>query len=335
MPTSDSREAPPPGAADHAGGVRDAGPKRTEGPGVVYVAILANAAIAVAKFIVAGVSGSSAILSEGIHSTVDTFNECLLLLGIRRGRRAPDPSHPFGHGKELYFWGLMVAVVLFGLGGGMAIFEGIVHLIRPRPAGDLLWMYVVLATAAAFEGYSFSVAFRALGAQNDHGSPMDWWRRVRRSKDPAVFSVFVEDLAALAGILFALIGITLGAVFDNPYFDGVASLLIGATLTTAALVLARETHHLLVGESARPEIVSSIRDLVESDAAVCGCDAPLTMQLGPEQILVNVDLRMQAGLSGAGQIAALERIERRIRERFPQVVRISLHPRSYHGPHAV
>jgi len=293
----------------------------------VYAAIFANAAIAVAKFIVAGISGSSAILSEGIHSTVDTFNECLLLLGIRRGHQSPDRSHPFGHGKELYFWSLMVAVLLFGLGGGMAIYEGVTHLLHPQPAEHLLWMYVVLGIAALFEGYSFHVAFRALGAQDDHGHPSAWWRRIRRSKDPAVFSVFVEDFAALTGILFALVGISLGAALHNPYFDGAASLLIGVTLTGAALILAHETRNLLVGESARPEIVSSIRKLVENDAAVCTSDVPLTMQLGPEQILVNVDLYMRPGLSGPEQIAALERIECRIRERHPQAQQISLHMR--------
>ena len=162
---------------------------RQQGTRVVYAAIFANAGIAVAKFIVAGISGSSAILSEGIHSTVDTVNECLLLLGIRRSRFEPDRSHPFGHGKELYFWSLMVAVLLFGLGGGMAIYEGITHLVRPRPAADLLWMYVVLGVAAAFEGWSFAIAFRALGAQHDGGRPSRWWRRVHRSKDPSVFSI--------------------------------------------------------------------------------------------------------------------------------------------------
>jgi cation diffusion facilitator family transporter len=298
------------------------------GARVVYAAIFANASIAVAKFIVAGVSGSSAILSEGIHSTVDTLNECLLLLGLKRGRLAPDDSHPFGHGKELYFWGLMVAVVLFGIGGGMALYEGIAHLVHPRPIANLPWTYAVLGIAAVFESYSFVVAFRALGAQHDGGSPARWWRRVRRSKDPSVFSVFVEDLAALTGIAFALIGVTLGTLFDNPYFDGVASLFIGTTLSIAAWVLAHETRELLVGESARPEIVRSIREAVEGDDGVCASDEPLTMQLGPDQILVNVDLQLRSGMSGDQQIAVLDRIERAIRERHPQALRVSLRPHS-------
>lgn len=300
---------------------------KSSGKRVVNAAIFANAAIAVAKFVVASISGSSAILSEGIHSTVDTFNECLLLLGIRRSGLGPDELHPFGHGKELFFWGLMVAVLLFGLGGGMAIYEGIHHLLHPRPTRDLLWMYVVLGVAAAFEGYSFVVAFRALGAQNDGGHPARWWRRVRRSKDPAVFSVFVEDFAALVGIAIALLGVTLGAMLHNPYYDGVASLLIGVTLTAAAVVLAHETRKLLVGESAPADVVRSIRDVVQGEQWVCASDPPLTMQLGPNQILVNVDLQLRAGLSGEEQVETLARIERGIRARHPQAMRVSLQPR--------
>jgi cation diffusion facilitator family transporter len=293
---------------------------------VVYAAIMANAAIAVAKFIVAGMSGSSAILSEGIHSTVDTLNECLLLLGIHRSRVRPDEAHPFGHGKELYFWSLMVAVLLFGLGGGMAIYEGITHLLHPRPTQSLMWTYVVLGIAAIFEGYSFVVAFRALGAQSDGASPLKWWHRVRRSKDPSVFSVFVEDFAALTGIVIALLGVTLGTWLGIPSLDGVASLLIGATLTAAAVVLAHETRNLLVGESARPETVRNIFELVESEPGVRTSQAPLTMQLGPDQILVNIDLDLQPELSAREQLELLERISARIREQHPQVVRVSLNP---------
>lgn len=305
------------------------------GPGqgrrVVYAAILANAGIALAKFFVAAISGSSAMLSEGIHSTVDTLNECLLLLGLRRSRLGADDSHPFGYGKELYFWSLMVAVLLFGLGGGMAIYEGITHLLRPREAQDVPWMLAVLAVAAAFEGFSFMIAFRALGAQNDHGRPWRWWRRVRLSKDPAVFSVFIEDFAALTGIAFAFLGVTLGALLHNPYFDGAASLLIGATLTSAAVMLAHETRKLLVGESARPEIVRSIRDIVAAEGAVCAGDRPLTMQMGPDDILVNIELQLRPDLSGRELLAALERIEHGIRARHPQVRRISLQPRRWAG----
>lgn len=299
------------------------------GARVVYAALAANAGIAVAKFIVAGLSGSSAMLSEGIHSTVDTLNEILLIVGLRRSRLSPDDAHPFGHGKELYFWSLMVAVLLFGLGAGMAIYEGITHILRPRPAGDLAWTYVVLAVAAMFESYSFVVAFRALGAQRDGASPVKWWRRVRRSKDPSVFSVFVEDLAALTGILIAFVGVTLGARLGNPYLDGVASLLIGATLIVAAVLLAHETRKLLVGESARPETVREIRELVEAEPGVRASDPPLTMQLGPDQVLVNIDLRLAPDLSGDEQIALLKKLSSRIRTNFPQVFRVSLNPSAH------
>jgi cation diffusion facilitator family transporter len=294
---------------------------------VVSAAVAANAALAVAKFIVAAISGSSAILSEGIHSIVDTLNECLLMLGLRRSRRAPDVAHPFGHGKELYFWGLIVAVLLFGVGGGMAIYEGIAHLRHPQPTQGYGWTCLVLGLAAVFEGSSFAVAYRALGAQRDAGNPTLWWRRIRRSKDPSVFIVFLEDLAALVGIVIAFIGVTLGVIFHNPYFDGVASLLIGAVLATVAIALAHETRKLLVGETAPLEVVRDIRELMEREPDVRDVDSLLTMQLGPDEILVIADVGVRDGLTGQRQVELLEGIERQIRARHGSVKRIALQPR--------
>jgi cation diffusion facilitator family transporter len=294
---------------------------------VVYAAVFANVAIAIAKFIVAAITGSSAVLSEGIHSTVDSLNECLLLLGLRRSRRSPDQGHPFGHGKELYFWSLLVAVLLFGVGGGMAIYEGIIHIIHGESASDPLWSCAVLAIAACFEGYSFAVAFRALGAHHDAGNPLRWWKRVQSSKDPAIYTVFVEDFAALCGIIVALAGVGLGVLFDNPYFDGAASILIGCILATVAVLLAHETRELLVGESARPEIVAEIRALIERDPDVDSVEPPLTMQLGRDAILVNADVHLRRGLSGEDQVQVLERIVREIRTTRPQVSCISLQPK--------
>lgn len=295
---------------------------------VVLAAVAANVAIAAAKFVVAAITGSSAVLSEGIHSTVDSLNECLLLIGLRRSERRADAEHPFGHGKELYFWSLLVAVLLFGLGGGMAIYEGITHLLHGKRATDPLWSCAVLGVAACFEGYSFAVAYRALGANKDEGNPLGWWRRVQRSKDPAVFIIFVEDFAALSGILVAFIGVVLGVVFDSPYFDGIASMLIGCVLASVALVLAHETRNLLVGESARPEVIASIRELIAADPAVHSLDPPLTMQLGRDAILVNADVRLRAGMSGEEQAAALARIAARLREAHPQLRCISLQPKA-------
>jgi cation diffusion facilitator family transporter len=303
-----------------------------KGRHVVTAAIAANAALAVSKFVVAALSGSSAILSEGIHSTVDTLNEGLLMVGLRRSRRPPDTLHPFGHGKELYFWSLMVAVLLFGVGGGMAIYEGIAHLRHPQQTHNLVWTYLVLVLAAGFEGYSFAVAYRALGAQRDPANPSQWWRRIRRSKDPAVFTVFLEDLAALTGIAIAFIGVTLGAVFHNSVFDSVASLLIGAVLTTVAIALAHETRKLLVGETASLEVVNDVREIMEREAEVRAVDSLLTMQLGADEILLVADLQISEGLSGEQQVVLLERIETDIRARHPAVKRISLQPRRWHGP---
>jgi cation diffusion facilitator family transporter len=294
---------------------------------VVHWAIAANAALTVSKFIVAAFSGSSAILSEGIHSVVDTLNEGLLMLGLRRSRRAPDIVHPFGHGKELYFWSLMVAVLLFGVGGGMAIYEGITHLRHPQVTQSYGWTCLVLGLAAVFEGSSFAVAYRALGAQREAATPAKWWSRIRRSKDPSVFTVFLEDLAALAGIVIAFAGITLGVIFHNPYFDGVASLLIGGVLTTVAIALAHETRKLLVGETAPLDVVQDIRQVMESQPEVAGVDSLLTMQLGPQDILVMADLQLRNDMSGGQQIALLERIENNTRARHPAVKRMSLQPR--------
>jgi cation diffusion facilitator family transporter len=294
---------------------------------VVYAAVAANAGLAIAKFIVAALSGSSAILSEGIHSTVDTANECLLLRGLKRSELPPDDAHPFGHGKELYFWSLIVAVVLFGLGGGVAFYEGIQHLLDPQPLTRALWSYLVLGIAAAFEGYSFLVAYRALGAQHDAGRPIRWWRRVRRSKDPSVFSVFVEDLAALVGIVIAFAGIALGQLLHTPYCDGAASALIGLTLATVAFMLARESRGLLVGESARPEIVASIRETAAAVDGVHRALEPQTMHLSPDKLLVNLDLELVPAMSGDEQIATLERVEAEIRRRHPDVARMTLQPR--------
>ncbi len=294
---------------------------------VVYAAVAANAGLAIAKFVVAALSGSSAILSEGVHSTVDTANECLLLRGLKRSELPPDDAHPFGHGKELYFWSLIVAIVLFGLGGGMALYEGIQHLLHPQPLTKALWSYLVLGVATVFEGYSFLVAYRALGAQHDAGKPNRWWRRVRRSKDPSVFSVFVEDFAALVGIVIAFAGIALGQILHTPYCDGAASVLIGLTLAIVAFLLARESRGLLVGESARPEIVASIREVASADRAVHRALDPQTMHLSPDKLLVNLDLELEPGMSGDEQIATLERVETEIRRRHPDVERISLQPR--------
>ena len=194
---------------------------------------------------IAAITGSAAMLAEGIHSAVDTGNELLLLVGERTSERPPDRRHPFGYGKSMYFWALIVALSVFSLGGGLSIYHGIATLRHPPPLADPAWNYVVLGIAALFEGYSWNVSRKALNEHRQAGQTL--WQAVRASKDAAVFTVFIEDTAALLGLAIAAAGIAIGHGFDNPYADPAASLLIGLLLVGAAFALARETGGLLVG----------------------------------------------------------------------------------------
>jgi cation diffusion facilitator family transporter len=291
----------------------------------VYAAIGGNLAIAVTKFIAASATGSSAMLAEGIHSLVDTGNGLLLLLGIRRSRKPPDPNHPFGHGKELYFWTLIVALLIFAVGGGMSVYEGIVHIRHPSEPKDPTWNYLVLAVAAALEGFAWSVAYRELRKSR---GPRNLWSAIRASKDPTTFTVLVEDSAAMLGLLVAFLGVYLGHRFHDPYLDGAASVVIGVILGVVAVVLAHESKGLLVGESADPEVVQSIRALAEADPAVERIGPPLTMHLGPHEVLLNLDIQFRKGLSATEVEAAVDRLEKAIRARHPEVKRIFIEAES-------
>ncbi len=286
----------------------------------VFTAIAANLAIAVAKFVAAAVTGSSAMLSEGIHSVVDTGNELLLLLGIHRSRKPPDDMHAFGHGKELYFWSLIVAILLFGLGGGMSFYEGISHIRSPHPIENPTWNYIVLAVAFAAESVSWIVSARQM-KRSAHGKE-SLWRLFRRSKDPSVFTILGEDTAALLGLVVAFLGVFLGHSLHQPLLDGAASIVIGLILGAMGVFLAAESKGLLVGEGADPEIVTSIRAIAATDPAVVHVYRPLTMYFGPDQILLNVEVAFRPDLSAVEVTEAIERLEREIRKRHPQIRRI-------------
>jgi len=225
---------------------------------VIYAAIAANLVIAVTKFIAAGFTGSSAMLSEGIHSLVDTGNGGLMLLGVRRSRRPADAAHPFGYGKELYFWTLIVAIVIFAVGGGISAYEGLLHILSPKPIADPAWNYIVLGIAVVFEGYSFTVAFKAFQAER---GKLSIWQSIDQSKDPTTYTVLFEDSAALVGLVVALLGVFFAQFLDNPYFDGGASIVIGLILAAVAVLLAYESKDLLVGEALDPETLKDIRRL--------------------------------------------------------------------------
>ncbi|HEY8100682.1 MAG TPA: cation diffusion facilitator family transporter [Burkholderiaceae bacterium] len=286
---------------------------------VVYGAIAGNVAIAATKFIVAGITGSSAMLSEGIHSTVDTGNDLLLLMGMKRSQQEPDPTHPFGYGKALYFWSLMVAVLIFGVGGGVSIVEGVQHILHAEPLKNPFWNYVVLAVATLFEGASFTVALRAfLKEKGDR----PFWRTLHRSKDPTNFTVMAEDSAALAGLMIAALGIYSAHHFNLPWLDGASSVVIGILLAAVASLLIYESGGLLIGEGVSSETAEAIRKMVMDDEAVEIASRPLSMYLGPDSVLLTMDVYFKKGISSDLIVAAVRNIEQAIRTRYPLIKRI-------------
>jgi cation diffusion facilitator family transporter len=301
-------------------GVRDMASQTGERPITVYAAIASNLVIAVSKFVVAFITGSSSMLSEGIHSTVDTGNELLILLGVRQSRKKPDEKHPFGHGKELYFWSLIVALLLFSIGGGMSVYEGVTHIQHPVEITDLGWNYLVLGIAFIAESISWGVALKHTlkEKQEDEGL----WHAIRNSKDPSVFTVLAEDTAALLGLAVAFIGITLGHFLHNPVIDGVASIVIGAILILVAIFLAGESKSLIVGESADEGLVNQIRKIAEADAAIKAVPKLLTMQFGPNEVLVNMEIQFKPDQSSSQIVTAIDRVEHTIRDKYPQAKQI-------------
>lgn len=291
----------------------------SESKQAVAAAILGNAAIATIKFVAGAMTGSSAMISEGIHSVVDTGNGGLLFHGLRRGARAPDAAHPFGHGMEIYFWSLIVAISIFGIGGGMSIYEGITHMWHPSPLESATIAYVVLGLSAVFESLSFSVAWRAF---RKHKGPRSTVAAIHHGKDPSLFTVLFEDTAALAGLLVAFLGVLLSHVLDAPVLDGAASVVIGLILVCAAGWLAYESRSLLVGEAADPAVVQELRRIALADPAVLGLGQVLTMHLGPDEILLNIEVQFAPQLPAEEIHAAIHRIEAAISKPFPQINRV-------------
>ena len=294
-------------------------PETSESRVAVVAAIVVNVAIAAVKFVAAALTGSAAMLSEAIHSVVDTGNGSLLLLGIRRSARPADKGHPFGYGKELYFWTLVVAISIFGIGGGMSILEGVIHLRRPAQLTNPLVNYIVLGVAALFELGSWSVAVRQFGRVKGRRGMV---RAIREGKDPSLFTVIFEDTAALLGLFIAFLGVYFGHELGNRYADGAASVVIGCMLAGVAFWLATESKGLLVGEAAEPEMVASILALVEEDEAVRHAGTALTMHMGPHEVLLNLEVEFVPGLPAEEIHTAIHRMERRIRGHHPEVKRI-------------
>jgi cation diffusion facilitator family transporter len=293
------------------------------GTKAVVAAMIANAVIAVAKFVAAAVTGSSAMLSEGIHSVADTGNQALLLLGNRRSRKPADARHPFGYGQELYFWSLIVAMILFGLGGGFSMYEGIKHLSHPEVPKDPIWIYSVLGVAFVVEALALRVALGELGG---NGRGWGLWKRLRVCKDPRIFVPVAEDLAALIGVVVAFLGVFMARKFDLPVLDGAASIVIGIILACVAVFLGYETRALLVGETISEDLEQQIRQIVEEDDAVLELVRMMGIHLGPEEILLNLGVKFRPGAGPESVAQAVERVERRIRAAEPRANRVFVEP---------
>lgn len=285
----------------------------------IFAAIAGNLAIAATKFVAAAFTGSSAMLSEGIHSLVDTGNGALLLLGVRMSQKPPDATHPFGYAMELYFWSLVVAILIFALGGGMSVYEGVVHIAHPNQVKNPTWNYAVLGFAIVFESISFCFAIKAFRKEKgDQGI----WETVHASKDPTTFTILFEDTAALLGLLVALTGIFLGHQLNMPYLDGVASITIGVILGVVAGFLAYESKGLLIGEGVNPQTLASIRAIAGADPSVVEVRKALTMHFGPHDVLLTLDVRFQKDLKSGEIAAAINRLEAKIRDRHPEIKHI-------------
>jgi cation diffusion facilitator family transporter len=291
----------------------------------VIAALAGDVAVAVTKFVAAGISGSSAMFSEGIHSLVDSADGALLLFGMARSTRPADEDHPLGHAHELYFWSFVVAVMIFGLGGGVTIYEGILKIRQPGALENPLWDYVVLAVAAVLQAVSMVVGYRQFRKQIGNAPLI---LAIHRSKDPSVFTVVIEDAIGIAGIIVAFAGVYLSHAAGDARFDGAASILIGLMLAATALVIGNEIRGLLIGESADPEMVREIRRLAEADPAVDRANPPIAVQLGPDSVLLLLEIQFSSRAS-AGEVAeAVDRMEHAIHTRFPVVQQIYIEAES-------
>lgn len=295
--------------------------KSEESPITVIGAIAANLIIAVAKFVAAGFSGSSSMISEGIHSLVDTGNQALMLVGLKRSKRPPDKMHPFGYGKEIYFWTLVVAVLLFGIGGGMSIYEGYHHLVHPGDGeGSLKWSYITLGIAFLAEGTSWYIALRAVRKEGKDGQT--FWEQLEENKRPSTFVVFAEDSAALLGIIIAALGISVGALFGSSIPDAIASMIIGLILCATAVFLTLQSKHLMIGESVDPDEVDRIEKNVTAHEGVRLTRSPLTMQMGPDETFVALDIALENPCSSEKLAKLIDQIEADLREEMPTIEKV-------------
>ncbi|MEJ2899855.1 cation diffusion facilitator family transporter [Acinetobacter sp. NS-4] len=292
---------------------------------VVYAALAGNLAIALVKFVAAYITNSSAMLSEAIHSVVDTLNEILLLYGMKKSQQPANYKHPFGYGRELYFWAFIVALMVFALGAIVSIYQGIQHVLHPEEMLNPTINYIVLGIAIVCEGTSWFVALKAFRKIK---GKQGYFEAFRHSKDPTTFTVLFEDTAALCGLLIALIGIYLAHALNIPELDGVASILIGIVLAVSAILLARETKGLLLGETADPKLRNDILLIAQQDEAVQSANGVLTEQMGAHQVLASLSLEFEDNLSSDDIEACVNRIEAKIKQIHPEIVALFIKPQT-------
>lgn len=293
---------------------------------VIYAALVGNFLIALTKFVAAFFTGSSAMLSEGIHSTVDTGNQILLLYGIKRASQPPTPEHPFGYGLQLYFYTFVVAILIFGLGAIVALWNGIAKINNPQPIENNWINYTVLIVSIIFEGIVWAIALRAFNKMRGNRRIIEC---IRGSKDPTLFTVLFEDSAALLGLLVALIGVFLCQVLDMPIIDGIASIIIGLILVFTSGFLAYESNSLLTGESADKETREGINKIVLAEPNVDRINESMTMHFGPDEVLVTLSVEFKDKLNSAELKNTVTEIEQKIKLAFPSVFRIFIEAQNY------
>jgi cation diffusion facilitator family transporter len=285
----------------------------------IIVALVGNALISVTKFIAAAITGSSAMFSEGIHSVIDTGNQGLLLYGMKQAKKPADENFPFGHGKEIYFWSFIVAILIFAVGAGVSIYEGVHHIINPEPISNPMVNYIVLSLAIIFEGFSFTVALKAFAKVK---GKWGYFEAVHRSKDPSLFVVLFEDFAATIGLFVALAGVALSQATGILEFDGIASVIIGLMLAGTAIWLAIETKGLLIGEGAEKETVDYIKQVTIDVPEIEHVNEVLTMHMGPDFILLNLSATFVDTAKADDIEAAIEKLSQQIKAKFPSIKRI-------------
>jgi cation diffusion facilitator family transporter len=292
----------------------------------LLIAFGANLGIAASKFVAAAITGSSAMLTEGVHSVVDSTNQLLLIWGRRQARKPADDIHPLGYGRELYFWSFIVAVLVFALGAGVSVYEGVIHIAHPEEAVSPLIAYGVLGFALVLEGGSTWAAFRDF---REAKGALGWWEAVRRSKDPPAFIVLLENGAAMAGLVVAAVGLAISQATGNPLFDGAASVVIGVILGMTAVVLAIESKGLLIGEAADPELVEGLRALTLTHREVTGVGEILTLHSAPDQVTAMMSVDFEDSITAGQAEAIVDKIEREAGDRWPEVRRLYSRPRHF------